>query len=210
MKTSLVAIVMYLTALPAWATPPHPALAEAAKTPANPALDFNLFDESGSAPATAPGDADAIAAKALTRRSRLRTHQILGTITWTLMAATAVIGQLNYNDTYGGGQGSGRWLMPHRILSYSTAAAFATTATFALLAPQPYRKPLSLDTALVHRIAVIGASAGMVTQVVLGFITARQAQAGNDRNLKTMAKTHLAVGYTTLGFMTVAGAVWMF
>lgn len=210
MKTSLVVIVICLVALPAWATPPEPAQAAAAKAPANPALDFNLFDDSGTAPATAADDADLIAAKALKRRSLLRTHQILGTITWALMAATAVVGQLNYNDTYGSGRGSGRWLMPHRILSYTTAAAFASTATFALIAPQPYRKPLSLDTALVHRIAVIGAAAGMVTQVILGFITARQAQAGNERNLKTMAQTHLAVGYTTLGFMTVAGTVWMF
>src|SRR5690606_12980579 len=63
---------------------------------------------------------------------------------------------------------------------------------------------------LLHRIAVIGASAGLVTQVVLGFVAARSADAGNARSLETYATVHQAVGYTTLGLMAVAATVWVF
>ena len=43
----------------------------------------------------------------------LNTHQILGFSTLGLMAATAVVGQLNYNDiyTHGGGH-SGDFIVP--------------------------------------------------------------------------------------------------
>lgn len=225
--TPFIASVLLLAAAPAWAAkttkaPSKPQPVPAAEPdravtaaepdqPARGALDFNLFDEPGSpAAGVAASDADAITDKARTRRSRLRTHQVLGGTTWTVMAATAVVGQLNYNDSYGSGAGSGKWLWPHRILSYSTALLFAGTATFALIAPEPYERPLALDTALLHRIAVVGATAGLLTQVVLGFMTARQADAGNSRDLKTMAKTHQIVGYATLGFLTLAGAVWLF
>jgi hypothetical protein len=78
------------------------------------------------------------------------------------------------------------------------------------LAPQPYKKPLKFDTGLIHRIAAIGATAGMVAEVVLGFITARTADSGNSSGIKQMATVHDVVGWTTFGFMTAAGAAWIF
>ena len=140
----------------------------------------------------------------------LTTHQTLGITTWALMAATTVVGQLNYNELYGGGGGSLKYQTAHRWLVVSTSAAFATTAAFSLFAPSPYDKPLRFDTGLLHRIAVIGATAGLLTQAVLGWVTARQAEAGNPNNLRTYARTHQILGYTTLGFLTVAGVVWIF
>jgi hypothetical protein len=50
----------------------------------------------------------------------------------------------------------------------------------------------------------------MVAQVVLGFITARSADAGNGDHLARNAKIHDVIGWTTFGFMTVAGAAWVF
>ena len=100
--------------------------------------------------------------------------------------------------------------MPHRLLVYSTAGLFTATGIYALLAPQPYKKPLKFDTGLLHRIAAIGATAGMVAEVVLGFITARTADSGNPSGIKSMAKVHDAIGWTTFGFMTVAGTAWLF
>jgi len=180
-----------------------------------PPLDFDFFgDKAGGAGSgnvggeLSPEDA-ALAGQARTRRWMLETHQILGIATWVALAATVGIGQLNYNELYGGG-GSNKWQTTHRALVVSTSALFAAAATFALLAPTPYKKPLRFDTGLVHRIAVIGATAGMLAEGVLGWITTHQADAGNPHNLRTMARTHQIVGYTTLGFLTIAGTVWVF
>jgi hypothetical protein len=180
-----------------------------------PPLDFDFFgDKTGAAAAASggalsPEDAE-LAQQSRTRRWMLKTHQTLGIATWLALLATVTVGQLNYNELYGGGGGSNQWQTPHRALVISTSALFAATATFALLAPTPYKKPLRLDTGLVHRIAVIGATVGMLTEGLLGWITTHQADAGNPHNLRTMARTHQIVGYTTLGFLTVAGTVWVF
>lgn len=140
----------------------------------------------------------------------LTVHQTLGITTWALLAATSVVGQLNYQELYGGGGGSTKWQTPHRWLVVSASTAFAATGAFALLAPSPYDRPLRFDTALIHRIAVIGATAGMLTQAVLGWTTARRAEAGNPNSLGQYARAHQVLGYTTFGLLTVAGAVWLF
>jgi hypothetical protein len=179
-----------------------------------PPLDFDFFGDKSGAAAVAGGGLSAedarLAEQAHTRRWMLKTHQTLGIATWLALLATVTVGQLNYNELYGGGGGSNKWQTPHRALVISTSALFAATATFALLAPTPYKKPLRLDTGLVHRVAVIGATLGMLTEGVLGWITTHQADAGNPHNLRTMARTHQIVGYTTLGFLTIAGTVWVF
>ncbi len=180
-----------------------------------PSLDFDFFADAGKGAVAGTGgvlgaEDAALAEQARTRRWMLKTHQTLGIATWLALVATATVGQLNYNQLYGGGGGSTQWQTPHRALVISTSTLFAATATFALLAPTPYKKPLRFDTGLVHRIAVVGATLGMVTQGILGWITARQAEAGNPHNLQAMARTHQIVGYTTLGFLTVAGTVWVF
>jgi hypothetical protein len=210
------------TSLPAAQTTSLPAAQTAAKVPDSafvPAppnkpngLDFEFF---GSENVAAPGS-DASAKASLVselvkkRRHRLEVHQFLGLTTWAFMAASCIIGQLNYNDLYGGGSGRGAYMLPHQLLVYSTTGLFTATGIYALLAPQPYKKPLKFDTGLLHRVAAIGATAGMLAQVVLGFITARTADAGNSNGLKSMAKVHDVVGWTTFGFMTVAGTAWLF
>jgi len=204
---------------PAGQTPPN----EEAKIPEEKpseepqALDFDFFGEkpvgAGEAEAATKNPelvAPDVEQKVRTRRWMLKTHQTLGITTWVLMAATVTIGQLNYNQLYGGGGGSKKWQGPHQILVLSTTLAFAATAAFAIFAPTPYKKPLHLDTGLVHRIAVIGATLGMVTEGVLGWWTTHQANAGNPNNLRTMARTHQIVGYSTFGFLTIAGMAWVF
>ncbi len=155
-------------------------------------------------------DASQVAAKASTRRWMLKVHQTLGLTTWALMAATVTVGQLNYNQLYGGGGGSMKWQGPHAALVAATSLAFAGTAAFAIFAPQPYPKPLKFDTGLVHRIAAAGATLGMVTEIVLGLTTRRRADAGNPRALRTLALTHQIIGYSTFGLLTVAATVWFF
>lgn len=180
-------------------------------------LQFDFFGgEAAAATAGAPArpgldlDAKTVEGKAGTRRWMLTVHQTLGITTWALMAATVVVGQLNYNQLYGGGGGSNKWQTPHRWLVLSTSTAFAATGAFALFAPSPYQRPLRFDTALIHRLAVIGATAGMLAEIVLGWTATHQADAGNPHNLRTYARAHQVIGYSTLGFLTIAGAVWVF
>jgi hypothetical protein len=195
-----------------------PATEPAAKAGADKgSLQFDFFGgdaagATGGSPSR-PGldlDAKTVEAKSDTRRWMLTVHQTLGIATWALMGATVVVGQLNYNQLYGGGGGSNKWQTPHRWLVLSSSTAFAATGAFALFAPSPYKKPLRFDTALVHRLAVIGATAGMLAEVVLGWTATHQANAGNPNNLRTYARAHQVIGYTTFGFLTIAGAVWVF
>jgi len=183
---------------------------------AKPPLDFDFFGDKAadggkdeSSGENAEGLASEREQQSQTRRWMLKTHQTLGIATWALMAATVTVGQLNYNQLYGGG-GTNKWQTPHQILVLSTSVAFAASAAFALFAPTPYKKPLHFDTGLVHRIAVIGATLGMVTEGLLGWWTTHQGNAGNPNNLRTMARTHQIVGYSTFGFLTIAGTVWLF
>jgi hypothetical protein len=190
--------------------------AEAKAEAAKKGMDFDFFGgesgaggRSGTDVSHAPS-AEEVEAKGRTRRWMLKTHQVLGITTWALMVGTVVVGQLNYNQLYGGGGGSTKWQTPHRYLVLSTSVAFASTGAFAIFAPSPYDRPLHFDTGLIHRIAVIGATLGMVAEGVLGWVTTHQADAGNPNNLRSMARLHQIVGYSTLGFLTVAGAVWVF
>ena len=174
-------------------------------------LDFDFFGDGGGAEgADLSPDAADLTQRSHTRRWMLQTHQTLGLATWVLMAATVTIGQLNYNQLWGNGGGSRKWQSPHQYLVLSTSVAFAATAAFAIFAPTPYKKPLGFDTGLIHRLAAIGATLGMVTEGLVGWWTTHQANAGNPNNVRTMARTHQIVGYATFGFLTIAGTVWVF
>lgn len=177
-----------------------------ADTP-KPALQFDFFaDET---PVSTPGESAVQQSAAARRRLMLQIHQILGITTWVAMGTTVVIGQLNYNDLYGGGPGTRGYKKIHKPLSYGTAGLFALTGAFALLAPEPFEKPWQFDTALVHRLATIGATIGMVAQVSLGILTRMQAGAGNPQS-RDHARAHQIIGYATFGLLTVAGTTWLF
>jgi hypothetical protein len=194
-------------ALPAELTKAAPPVAGDGK------MDFDFFANDNAAAKTgdaATPDSAEVAAKAARRRWMLKVHQTLGITTWALMAATVTVGQLNYNALYGSGTHSTKYKEPHSILVASTTLSFAATGAFAIFAPNPYEKPLKLDTGLVHRIAVIGATAGMITEAILGIVTSSRADAGNPRSLKTLARAHQIIGYSTFGMLTVAGTVWVF
>lgn len=216
----LVAVLLILT----------PALAGAAPVGEPAPLRLQLFwagDPGGSAPDAAGGSMDfdlfgdtekqkeasidpTLAGRIETRRTMLQAHQILGLSTLALMTTSAVLGQLNYTDVYGGGGRTGDYLMAHRVATYSSAGAFLATATFSVFAPVPFEKEPGFDTAIAHKIAVIGATAGMLAQVGLGFATARAADAGNASDLKKFAQIHQVVGYSTVGLMAIATGVWIF
>jgi len=173
--------------LPA-AAPPTPATSGEGSSD----LDFDLLGPTQAADQPVVIDEG----KVELRRKMLTYHPLLGIGLLVCETATVVVGQLNYNDRFGGGPSSGRYQQTHRVLAWSTAALFVGTGALALLAPNPLgKKHEGFDRVLLHKIAMLTAAAGMVTEIVLGIYTASREGYLNQTSL---ARTHLAIGYTTL------------
>lgn len=193
-------------------TPPAPA-APAASAPNPDAFDFDLGDKPKVSPAEEAEQkkrAEELDHKVKLRRKMLVAHQAIGFTTLGVMAATLVIGQLNYVARYGGfnnGQDYDRFQVPHLGLAIGTSALFTTLGILGVAAPNPYPKPIKLDSALVHKVTMALATAGMVTQMVLGPITTAFEGKLNQRD---MALGHLVVGYATWGFMAAGIIAYTF
>jgi hypothetical protein len=171
-----------------------------AKPAPPPPLDFDLLGEA-KPPAEGP-DAE----RMRRRRSMLRLHQGIGLGLLGLQVATTAVGQLNYSDKYAGGPQTDQYRLAHKTLAYTTFAVFATNGLIALLAPSP-GTPKKLDRVMVHRIAMLVATAGMVTQVGLGVYTRERVGYEDQERLAT---AHLAVGYVTLAAMLVGVGALIF
>jgi cytochrome b561 len=188
-------------------TAPDPAAAApAASSPGS--MSFDLMGDSKPAPTGDElGRQRALDRKVHLRRSLLQWHQALGFVTLGALAATCVIGQLNYDDKYGGGTDDHRYYNAHFGLGLATTAVFAVTGILALAAPNPYPKPIKWDTAFVHKFAMALATAGMVAQMVLGPIVAAREGKLDQRD---WAMAHLVTGYATFGFMATGVIAYVF
>ncbi len=151
------------------------------------ALDFNLL---GPPPAAPPADEE----KLTLRRKMLTWHQGVGLGMFALQLATTIVGQLSYDDKFGG-DNTGKYVQAHAILAYSTLAAFAAAGTLALLAPKPFERQEGFDRVSLHKVAMFTAAAGMLAQGLLGMWT--QSREGY-LNQQSIARAHLVVGYVTL------------
>jgi hypothetical protein len=173
-------------------------------------FDFN-FGEKKVDPGTQAEDARKAALidrQVRTRRRVLQVHQAFGFITLGALAATLVIGQLNYQDRYAaGGTDDRRYYDAHLGLALGTTATFSITGILALAAPNPYKKPIKADTALLHKIAMGLATAGFVAQIILGPITASREGKLDQRDY---AIAHLVTGYATFAFMSVGVFAYVF
>jgi len=160
-------------------------------------------------PQTTPGGRDpAVIERQVHRRRRmLQLHQGFGFATLVLLAATCVIGQLNYIDKYGGGDFTEKYQYPHLGLAMASTASFATTGLLALFAPTPYKKPLKRDAALLHKVMMGVATFGMAAQLALGFATAAK---GGELFQRDLALTHLVTGYVTFAAMTTGYLAFVF
>lgn len=175
--------------------------------PAAPALnlDFELLDQPV-APGLdfkAPLNLPRIEQQSKLRRKLLLAHQILGFTLLGSMTATTVLGHLNYYDQFEGGGYTQRYNIAHTSLAALSSALFATNGLLALVAPEPYKRPGRWDTARIHRIAMVGATVGMLTQIVLGPISASRIGYENQRS---WAQAHLGLGYATYA-LTLTGAL---
>lgn len=183
--------------------PPEPPPAGASQEGPAPSLDFDLLP-----PETAAAAPSAAFDREVARRKRmLRFHQGLGIATWSALAATVAVGQLDLHDRFRGGGDTGKWHGAHRALALGTSAMFLGTGLLGLFAPEPYAKKLRLDTATLHKASMALAAAGMVTQIVLG-VAARRS--GGELRERDLARAHQIVGYATLGAMTVGATVLVF
>jgi hypothetical protein len=180
----------------AQATPPAQGGAAEQPPPQKPSDDdFNLLAPEKKPDAAAVATQARVQSEARRRRTLLQLHQIGGFATLATMTATVVLGQLNYMDKYGGGGDFGTYKTAHSISAYTTAGVFTATGLLAVFAPNPFEKPLRLDTATMHRASMIVATAGMATQIILGIATAGKEGTLAQRDL---ALAHQIVGYTTL------------
>jgi hypothetical protein len=66
---------------------------------------------------------------------------------------------------------------------------------------------MRLDTVMLHRISMGVATAGMVTQIILGIVTASK---GGEVSQRDYALAHQIVGYTTFAATAVGFAVLTF
>jgi hypothetical protein len=201
----------------------EPATPAPEAAPAKPAdgsgnsLDFDLFGDKkppapgvnlSLPPTTAPKpDSLMLAKQVKKRRLMLQLHQGFGFATLALLAATCVIGQLAYNDQFGGGTYTGKYLPYHEGLAYTSTATFAVTGLLGLIAPTPYKKPLKLDAALLHKVMMGVATAGFLAQIALGFAT---AAGGGQLFQRDLAIAHLTTGYVTFAAMTAGYLAFVF
>ena len=116
----------------------------------------------------------------------LQLHQIGGFITLAGLAATVVVGQLNYADKYGGGGDTGKYLTAHETLAIGTSAVFAATGLLAIFRAQPDRQAAPT---LRHRQPGCTRPRwrwrprGLAAEIVLGVLTANHEQLGGQSRL---------------------------
>ena len=154
-------------------------------------------------------DADAQRTQRLLERRTqlLRLHQLGGFLTLAGTTMSAITGQINYIDKYGGGGDTGRFMTLHKVTTFTTLGVFTATGLLALLAPTPVEKPTRLDTATLHKICMATATAGMVAQAVLGIVVASKEGALSQRDF---ALAHQITGYVTFAAVAAGFTVLTF
>ncbi|MFL5358988.1 hypothetical protein [Archangium sp.] len=184
-----------------------PAEAKPAETPPSdapvkqseePSMDFDLLEPSQTS-AESPRLMDPEMERAIAqRRTMLTLHQGMGLAMAATLTATVIVGQLNLNDRYRGGGDTGAYKGWHAGLVIASTSLFVGTGLLGVLAPTPFKKELRLDTITLHKIFMSLATVGMLTQVVLGLVTASSAQEGQLSQVQYVT-AHQVLGYATLG-----------
>jgi hypothetical protein len=172
-------------------------------------LDFDLLgDTTKPKPAERTPEELALDRQEALRRYMLTTHQVVGLSTLVLLAATVIIGQLEYQDHFvGGAPNTAQWETAHTVVAGATLIGFGSTGALGLLAPVPYPKKSRVDTTFVHKLCMAGAALGMMSELGLGLYTAGHEGFTDQR---TLAQVHLGIGYATLALMTAGASAFLF
>ena len=182
-------------------------LGQSATPPAGNGLDFDLLGDTPKAPERSAAEIELDRQEHI-RRKMLNIHQIAGLTTLALLAATVVIGQLEYQDHFQpGAPNTAKWEMPHEVMATLTLVGFAGTGALGLFAPVPYPRKQRVDTTFVHKLAMSGAALGMMTELGLGLYTAGHEGFASQ---STLAQAHNIIGYTTLGLMSIGASAFIF
>lgn len=179
---------------------------------------------------------DAAIAEQLRQRQELAlVHRVFGVATWVSMAATAVLGFIQFGDEYGFhgsraetacAQGTAvlqefcegtPW--PHAVAGFTTAALYFTTATLSFLMPDPLDLEHQ-DSAWAERVRIHEALrwvhlSGVVLQALLGIFIANHEAFGLDVSddfdtLQALSGVHMGVGVVTFGALSAAAAIVTF
>jgi cytochrome b561 len=129
------------------------------------------------------------------RRTMLQWHQGIGFVLLGLDVATTVVGQLNYNDKFGG-PNTNQYKATHQVLAYTTFGVFLIQGALALFAPNPIKaEHKGFDRVDLHKVSMAVATLGMLAQIGLGIYTVQREGYLNQEQMGTI---HLAIGYVTL------------
>jgi hypothetical protein len=126
----------------------------------------------------------------------LQLHQGLGFAMAAGLTTTVVLGQLQLNDSFRGGEDNRKLLPWHRGFVIGTSALFVTVGMLGVLAPTPYEKPPRWDTVRFHKLFMAIATVGMLAQAVLGHLAVENY---GDLSEPRLVTAHQIVGYATLG-----------
>jgi len=171
------------------------------------AFDFDLLDKPKEKTAADIQKADATERAGKLRRTMLLVHQALGFTLMGVSTVNFVLGVLNYYDKFSGGGFTNNYETAHLVSSMVTTGVFAGAGVLALFTPDPYDKPGRWDSARWHRIIMATATAGMVAQIVLGFVSAARLGSLDQRDL---ARTHLIIGTATYALTVAGGLTYLF
>lgn len=179
------------------APPPSDAPVEpgAEAPPEEPSLDFDLLEPAPPADVAQVVD-PALERRIHQRRTMLKLHQGLGVAMAAGLTTTVVLGQLQLNDSFRGGEDNRKLLPWHTGFVIGTSALFTTVGLLGVLAPTPYEKQGGWDTVRFHKLFMVLATVGMVTQAVLGKIA---TDSYGDLSEPRLVTAHQIVGYATLG-----------
>lgn len=168
-----------------------------------------------------PAEPSALAQQLQAREELATIHRVFGIATWASMAATAVLGWIQFADEYGfhGNENDTAcangtavfndfctgvpWA--HAIAGFTTAALYFTTAGISLAMPAPLE--VSADVEL-HKTLRWVHLATMVATAVFGVVTANIDADFETR--QALALVHQGLGVTTFGLLTAAAAVVVF
>jgi hypothetical protein len=178
-------------------------------------------------PAPALDEPDAAARSHLAEQIRAREtvagiHRAFGIATWAAMAATAVLGWIQFADEYGFNGAEAQtacannnavlqdfcspnppWA--HMIAGFTTAALYITTATISFLIPEPVGPNADVE---LHKTLRWFHMATMLATAVFGVVTANIDASFETR--QALAAIHQGLGVTTFGLLTVAAGVVLF
>jgi hypothetical protein len=197
-----------------------------------------LLDVADTEPLTAEEAAQAEEDRRYTAQVRERqdlaaVHRALGIATWVSMTLTSVLGMMQYSDLYGFGAGradnpctTGRGIVldecsgvpwAHALTATTTTVLYSVTFTLSLVMPDP-NDASSGNGPLAERLRIHEALRwvhliGMVAQIFLGVGVANGLfgdRANDYDTLQIVAGVHQAIGWTTWGALTAAGAIMLF